>query len=215
MNSLFPVEQHIHLQLTRVGQQNPRRKRPGGPGKRPDRVSPEHGEQLSVSVEGILAARSRSRQLAGINPNLVLRVHLSPGSYVDASEWQRSGFTVLGNQTDNVVLLFADDIELGKFRQRIARYSLGSTDVQKQQYSWIAAIDRVTEWGPEDRRGRTLSEEAVLTKAELTLDVELWYPGSRQLSQDLISRLREAAQEQGASVLGSYSVPRFLDRAVC
>lgn len=203
-SQLFPSPRYVHLQLTRVGTQSPRRKQGGGRGY-PSRNPGEHGIQLKASVEGILQRRQVRPKAQGINPELVLRVHLAQHSAVDPEEWARSGFTVLGSQPNNVVLLFANDLELTKFRQRIADYATGTSGVSHtQHYKWLGAIERVAEWGPTDRRGRTLAGVNLPALADVTLDVELWYPGDRSASQDRIAVLRQLLQERQGRLLDSF-----------
>lgn len=204
MSALFPPNRYVHLQLTRVGTQAPRRKRPGG-GKLPSRVPGEHGLQLGSAVQGVLAARAARTRPAGIDPELVLRVHLAPGSHVSADEWMRSGFTVLGSQTDDVILLFANDQELSEFRRRIVAYSAGIREEdESQRYRWIAAVDSISEWGPEDRRGRTLRGMDLRTATDMTLDIELWYPGDLIRSRQRIAALSQLLADRGGSLIDSY-----------
>lgn len=200
---LFPPSSYIHLQLARVGPQAERHKHPGR-GRLPLRDPHQQGTKLSLEVEGILDNRSRRPQPAGIDPALVLRVRLAPGAHIEDDEWHRSEFTILGNEPDNVILLFANDAEVTAFRDRIAQYAVGVPDAKHKnpRYNWLAAITEVAEWGVADRRGRTLS--AVDTAGQIVVDAELWYPGSRDKCEELVSGLRPVIGQINGQLLDAY-----------
>lgn len=204
MSRLFPPQSYVHLQLTRVGNQAPRRKRPGG-GRLPDVKPSVRGPELTAAVQGVLASRASRYRPSGIDPQLVLRVQLAQGSYVDVQEWQRSGFVVLGSEPDNVVLLFSSDEALTEFRRRIDEYSRAPAEREANPpYRWLSAVTDVREWGPYDRRGRTLQRVGLPQEGEVTLDVELWYPGSRERSNELVTQLRSLISDRHGTLLDAY-----------
>lgn len=205
MSSLFPEPQYAHLKLVRVGDQAPRRKQPGHGGY-PPRDPIAQGAQLNAAVQGILSDRNARKQPAGIDPKLILRVRLSPKSHIDEDTWRRSGFTVIGSQSDNVTLLFANDTALNRFRDNVSQYAVGPSGAKSTQHApWVAAIESIAEWGPADRRGRSLRTADLGDLTELIVDVELWYPGSLERSRDLISELQQFIESKGGGLLDRYT----------
>jgi len=164
----------------------------------------------------ISATRSVERfkaqpQPSGIDPTLILRVQTT--EHVDEAVWRSAGFTVVGAESDRVLLLFSSDIEMSDFRDRIVAYEEGRTTRPNQQqpsYNWLGFVDPAS-IGPlekQDRIGRKLREQldsgGLDSDVPYWLDIELWHLGTLQMCNAKLIELQAFATRCGGEVSDHY-----------
>jgi hypothetical protein len=172
-----------HLILPRAEINQERRKRPGF-GRPTQRDTTVQATRVRQAVDEAIQTHARLRASV-INPDLILRVRTS--HFVPEEEWIRAGLTVLGQESDDCIILFASDAELHDFRSRLEAYSEPIPEGQKypQFNALISSIDEFSSLQPEDRIGAGLRNEGyrqVESFAEgrqFELDVELWEVGTQ------------------------------------
>lgn len=64
-----------------------------------------------------------------VDPALIVRVRTA--NVLPEEQWVRAGLTVLGQDDNNAVILFASDADLTEFRSRLEAYSQGIPTGQK------------------------------------------------------------------------------------
>lgn len=119
--------------------------------------------------------------------------------------------TVLASEPDAARILFADDVELTAFKEKVAAYAGDIPDKQKEprHAALFNAIESVGELLPIDRIGPILKSEGFREpnafKNERTeiLDVELW-PVVDFQADLFIHRITTVVESQGGTVLDQY-----------
>jgi len=196
-----------HLILPRVKMEMPRRKT--GYGRTPAKEYQIHGQKLKGQIDRVLSQFSVRRPLRGINPNLILRIHLDEKSMVDEETWERCGLILLSIDENNTLVLFSSDQELTEFKRRLDRYHQGPpTEEQKSaRYSQIfACINEISEVRPIDRIGRLFRAQGIATPEDIhvetdyIIDVELWDLGNRPLCVNKINEIRAYIESRGGRV---------------
>ena len=195
-----------HLPLHRIVQQQPRRLRPGF-GAALDRDFRGHGRRISGEIDAAVAAQQARPAIPGIDPELILKVELTGA--IDEDAWRRAGFTVIAQNPDNIFVLFANNLELRLFKDRLEAFQNGPPDGQANApYSQlIGSIENAAEVSPDDRIGPHLKAHGVETHDQIdgrriyVIDIELWDAGP----QDRMTRAQIIAHYldgQGAERIG-------------
>ena len=170
-----------HLRLRRVSDSLERKKSGGFP-PTIERNHGKHGRSLGDQADKLVAKVRQRPAPEGINPSLILKVR-APG-YTTEEDWHNCGFTVLEHKKNEAVIVFASDVELTQFKQRLGAYTAGPKpgNVTAPHQGFFAAIDEIEERGAEDRVAETLAKIGIESVSdfdpniEYLLDVELWRP---------------------------------------
>lgn len=109
-----------HLPLQRVEGELERRKRPGF-GQPSGREAKAHGAKIQSEVQEVLQAHRTKPKIGEIDPALILKVETSGN--ISEDEWAKLGLTVLANEPGQTLILFADDVELTSFQQKVTAYN--------------------------------------------------------------------------------------------
>jgi subtilisin family serine protease len=138
-----------------------------------------------------------------------LKVRLA--GFLSEDEWADLGLTLLSDDPDKTLILFADDAELTEFRRRVAAYQQ-PVPVQQKNPAYaglVSAIDEIGQLTPSDRIGRVLRAEGLVNPEDFadnrieTLDVELWQPRP-EMVQIFVHRLVAALDQAGGTVVSEY-----------
>lgn len=201
-----------HLPLHRIEQRLPRRLKPGF-GTAVDRDFRGHGRRINTEIDAAVAAQRARPAIPGIDPELILKVELTGA--IDEDAWRRAGFTVIAQNPDNIFVLFASNLELRSFRDRLEAFQNGPADGQaKAPYSQlIGSIESAAEVSPDDRIGPHLKSQGLETVAQIdgrkiyVVDIELWDAGpqDRMIRAQIIAHFLDG---QGAERIGEPFVTR-------
>lgn len=193
-----------HLALSRISDPLPRRKRsPNMPP--PEREAPKHAKMLSDSIAQIQQEfqEQRSQQPVQFNPALIIRAQLA-GS-IDVANWRSAGLQVLSTEPDKATILFANDIQLQDFRQKVAAYAQIPPVGQKNpSHNWLGLIESMNHWGPTDRIGRKLGKIAIMAEQVYTVDVELWYFDNKEACRQRCAELKQFIKATGQEYLDDH-----------
>lgn len=196
-----------HLSLRRIVGELDRRKRGGFP-QSEKRDFSSHGPKIQAELTAVIETQKRRPKIADIDPAFILKVTTS--GPVSEEDWTRLGLTVLAVEAGRTIILFANDVELQAFKERVTAYSGEKPEGQKgQPYAGlIEAIESVGELSAEDRIGIVLRGEGFSAPADFsdsieTLDVELW-PVTGFDADLFIHRVTGSLQSNGGIVLSTY-----------
>ena len=162
----------------------------------------KHGDSIREKAQDIALKHRERVRVLGIDPSLVLVFEL--GATVDPAEFRRSGLRLVDSSSNRVTIAFADDPELAAFHERLEAMQGPIPDGQKSEpyAQFFDAINDFRVFGPDDR----LTEEARAAVDSLEpddkvrLDIECWYPDSRELASDWLDQLRTAVAEAEGDV---------------
>jgi hypothetical protein len=202
------MAQYEHLPLRRLEGALERRLQRGF-GEIAPRDAKGHGEGLSTKVETVVASHKAKPKIADIDPALILKIETTGG--VSEETWAAMGLTILSNDTDKSVILFADDGELQEFKRRIAEYQKDPPAGQKNPTyaSLIGALESISELTPADRIGAVLRSEGITRPQDFPADVadvfdlELWQPDSNSVI-GFVSRIEFVVQQHGGTIINEY-----------
>ena len=202
-----------HLPLQRLQRTEDRRRRPA-PVTPPTRASPAaHGAAITTKLDAATAEQAALPRIEGINPELILKVKLSAPIQEDA--WRTAGLKVLAQDQGGILVLFADNTQLGQFRERLTQYRQGTAaDRQNPAYNGLfASIDDIGSLAPEDRIGPRFRADGIRTptdidgRANFIVDLELWdapTPLDRQVRvQRLVAHLEAAGGDVQSRYVGT------------
>lgn len=207
-----------HLPLTRV-QRPPSRRRKRRSGWRPPRQYGDfagHAADLdSAAAQSVEDYGQRREQVEGFDPKLILRFALN--RRVTDAEWRRAGLMLLDSSDTDAVVVFADDDNLNRFRERLRAYSEGPGEPQPREdgegeteptaphEGFFDAIDDFGFTEPPDRitprLGAALSEDPSVDRI---FDVEYWFVSSEARLEEWMTEAAERAAEFGADLLDEY-----------
>ena len=196
-----------HLPLQRVEGELDRRKRPGF-GQPSGREPKSHGTKIQSEVQEVLQEYRAKPKIGDIDPALILKVETSGN--ISEEEWAKLGLTVLANEPGQTLILFADDVELTAFQQRVTAYNGEKPENQKSQpyAALIEAIEAIRPISAPDRIGTVLKAEGYTTPelipdAPALYDVELW--SATDFTADLfVHRLTTVLEGFGGTLVSSY-----------
>ncbi len=196
-----------HLPLRRVEGELERRKRPGF-GQSSGREPASHGAKIRSEVQSVLEEHKAKPTIGDINPALILKVETSAN--ISEEEWAKVGLTVLANEPGQTLILFADDVELKAFQEKVTAYNGDKPENQKNQpyAALIEAIEAVRSINATDRIGPVLRQEGYDTPDNIpepveSYDVELW-PVSDFTADLFIHRVTTVLSQQGGTLVSSY-----------
>jgi len=156
-----------------------------------------------------LDAQKTKPRIADIDPSLILKIKLD--GPISEEDWSRVGLSILATDSDQTLVLFADDNELQTFKARLMAYQAEPPEGQKhpQYESFVTAISEIGQIGPEDRIGQILKNsgftrpEHFNAQQSFVLDVELWQP-TTDMAQIFTHRVATKLQELGGKVISEY-----------
>ncbi|MCG6205351.1 S8 family peptidase [Rhodopseudomonas sp. HC1] len=200
------MAKYKHLILQKLVGELDRRKH--GFGAASGREPKTHGAKIRDDVSRTIERHRERPAIGDVNPALILKVVTT--GLVSEDEWSKLDLTVLAIEPDKTIVLFADDAELTKFKERIESYNGEKPEGQKAQpyAGLIEAIETVGELSPENRIGHILLSEGFTSGDafrgdELTLDVELW-PVADFNADLFIHRVTTSLQQNAGSVISTY-----------
>lgn len=208
MLPLFPPSRLPHLELQRT-EPTGRRWKPRPP-RLPVQDNESHGLALRSNVERTLTEFQARPRPKGVDPTLILRVITT--HYVEDDAWRRAGLTVVGAESDKVLLLFANDTEMTAFRERVEAYEKGvrssgrADQVRPDHSKLMEAIEPegMGPLGPMDRTGRRLADLLSAGGPESDVvyyfDVELWHLGTREACDTKLNELGRFLHERGGRI---------------
>ena len=202
-------EHHEHLRLSAVVRAGDRRRVPQG-FRRSPRYSDRggHARDLRDQVTRLTTDYQSRSPVLGVEPNLVLRVHLN--REIDPVEFERAGMRVLDMSEDGVVIAFADDPSMTAFEERRGRYEAGREDDDPDRAAplegFFDAIDLAEPWNPTDcvtsaARGLLAS---VASNQMVRIDLQCWCPEDRSEAERIRGDVRHAVEVLGGQILDAY-----------
>ncbi len=209
------MAKHEHLALKRLEGSLERRKPPGFGGGR--KANPQaHGAKLAEEVAAVLDEHAAVVPIDGVDPSLILRLEIS--GIVDEEVWNKLGLTVLSEDPDKTLLLFANDRDLTEFRARLEKYLGGPPPEQKHPpYSGlIEAIEAIGTARPQDRIGNSLASlgieypEDFQAAENYLLDVELFHPSDTHQADIFVFRLEQVLNAHGGTIINTYTGTHIL-----
>jgi subtilisin family serine protease len=199
------VAQHQHLPLRRL--EGALERRQHGFGKIPNRDAKAHGGNIVGRIEALVEGHKEKPKVADIDPALILKVQ-TVGA-IPEETWNSLGMTLLADELDMSLILFANDTELKEFRRRLAEYLKDPPDGQKNPHyaNIFSVIENVSELTPADRIGPVLRSEGKADpadfEAEEVLDIELWQPGADSVL-NFVARVQKVLGDHGGAVINEY-----------
>ncbi|MET8948940.1 S8 family peptidase [Streptomyces sp. NPDC004542] len=193
-----------HIVVERVQLDGSRRKVPRGfGGGRNFGDRKKHADDLNDDVDFVLTDVAARTPVLGIDPRLILVVETvaSSQSIAEEANWQRSGLRIVDTSSTKRVVAFSDDPSMSLFLTRLEAYAQEPKNGQASatHEAFFDNIDNVRPYGPQDRVGEEL--RTALRQAdrddELTVDVEVWYPGDIATADSWITAISEAVSAAG------------------
>jgi len=201
------VAVYDHLPLRRL--EGAMERRQHGFGSVVPRDAKGHGAGLQAAIEAVVAQQKAKPPIANVDPALILKIQTTGG--IAEETWQSLGMTLLANEADKSVVLFANDKELAEFKRRVAEYQKDPPAGQKNPAyaGLIGAIESVSELAAADRigpilrgEGKTGPQHFAADALEL-LDVELWQPDAESVL-GFVARAESVLQAQGGELVNEY-----------
>jgi subtilisin family serine protease len=198
-----------HLPLIRLAPLPERRKRPGF-GAIPEREFQSHGHKLRDETLAVLFNHNQRPKRPGVDPSLILKVQLDGA--ISENDWARVGLTVLADDPDKTLILFASDAELTAFRDRVEKYLAGPENgsVNPPYSNFVGAIELVADVGPEDRIGIAAraagfcSQEDFHPDSDYIFDITLWDLADRAHIDAVVGLIEKIVTAAGGEVRDRY-----------
>ena len=182
------TSQFEHLELRVWESQLPRRPRPGR-SHFPPINHRKHGRRLLQQAEQV-SRKLRERITTaprGINPKFVFKIILDPKADLTDDHLRQLGLNVLARDTSKAIVVFPSNLALLELKQKLRNYA--KID-EGPKYDYLSSIKKILELNAEDRIGKRLREEPLNEGEEVALDIELWYPGTRNECIEKIDEIR-------------------------
>ncbi len=152
----------------------------------------------------------------GIAPHLVFRIPLAVGAYQDEllQRLEQAGMIVVSVESDRAVVACRDTVDLESFMVAVEQYKRGPTQ-GRNSTKWdvfeYIEVDQMRTWTPEDRMGPRLRAQIGLRgdrvdpNAQYVVEIELWYPGSRELASTYVDEIRSfTVRDERSRVLDQF-----------
>jgi hypothetical protein len=198
LDGLWQAVSYQHLEFNRVSRPPAARRRVKGRGgpRRYDNHA-DHADDVSRQADTAVDAFARRReQITDFDPKLILRLKL--GARVSEEAFHRAGLTVLDSSSKDVSVVFASDVELRAFRQRLSEYREGPqirpgrAEPGGAAYeSFFDAIDDLGQLTREDRISDRLGAALDEDPASRAFDVECWYVTDGARLDDWMGEIRD------------------------
>ncbi|MDO8416928.1 MAG: S8 family peptidase [Agitococcus sp.] len=198
---------YAHLQLTReepVKDRHPRK----GYGLPP----PANPRAFGSNLQTRLARATRDIQthdVGGFDNRLMMRVNLIEGASISgfANIETILGVTIISQEESSVVITMATPSGLAEFSRRVDTLATTGTVIRKET---LFAIDDITRWTPEDRKGRALREQGFSQEENFVLDVELFPYDSPRERTACIRTFQEYCTTNTIEILDRLEQPSLL-----
>lgn len=195
-----------HLRLPRPRVLDSRRARTGG-GEPVHRVPGRHGGKLKGELTAATSAPRPVRTKDGVNPAQVFKIRTVGG--VDDAKLESSGFQWLGNTRDWTYFVLAEDGPV-EFERMLDSYTAaGDKRAGAPDLTFFEHIEQILPYGPEDRRGPGLSEEALAAVDQLVLDAIIWPSPDAATARGRIEEVAAVLEQHRAEVLASDDRARY------
>ena len=166
-----------HLKLPRIiNIELPRRSSGGFGGQRRTDVS-EHGRGLLDQLVPLVESVKQKNTPFRLDPKLIFKIKVAKEGSLRDDDLAKTGLNVLAREPNKAIVVFSSDTELKEFKKRLGSYSR-ITDGPK--YEYLGAIDELVPLEREDRIGRLLELNPVISGELAALDLELWHTGDRR-----------------------------------
>lgn len=199
-----PPEPLPHLRLRKLDIERPRRKHAGRVAP-PERENAQYAPALLQAIRLVADEHRREANASPpeFDPALVFKLRMEAPIAEDT--WRRTNLSVLSDEPDGVVVLFAPD-QLAQFSERVTSYGQPIPEGQKHpDYAWVAALTtEMALWGSEDRRGAKLSAIDIHPDDTYLLDVEIWQVGALDEIRSRMDALAKFIERSGGRFLDSY-----------
>jgi subtilisin family serine protease len=196
-----------HLPLRRLEGSLERRQH--GFGAVVQRDAKAHGAGLKQRIETIVAEQKAKPAIAGVDPALILKIRTTGG--IPEETWRALGLTLLSDEADKSVVLFANDKELTEFKRRIEEYQKGTPIGHKNPAyaNLVGAIEEISGLSAEDRVGPVLQAEGKAAPGDFgdavveVLDVELWQPHPDEIL-GFVARVESVLHGHNGALVNEY-----------
>ncbi|WP_376709115.1 S8 family peptidase [Pseudochrobactrum lubricantis] len=198
-----------HLALKRLDGTYERRVK--GFGVTPDRNHKTHGNHIQTDIQTTLSKFEELSSIGDLDPSLIFKIAIE--GVIPEDEWRKLDLIVLTEDTDNSVVLFANDKSLNEFKRKVEEYSGDLKPGQKNpSYNGlISSINSVSLIEKKDRIGPKLqadgytSAQSFSPNTDYILDVELHKPTDDFDVVLFLNRLRLAIEAHSGQILSTYS----------
>lgn len=194
-----------HLEFTRV--ELPSRDRRKRKGFRPDIIQKEHGKHGKKLIEQFNKEIEKTKEVSkkiSFSPYLVLKVELEEGVTLDEKtqhKLESYNLKVIDAENRELMVLFAEDLELKNFKSALENYKNGVVARKKiQNEDLLKIIKNVSRWSKEDRIGdnlETLNENDYI-------DCYLWVFDTVLESNKKVREFEENMRSLGVRICDKY-----------
>lgn len=206
------MPRYDHLRLVGLPEQLERRRRPGFGGS-PARDRQRHRQRIAGELDEAIDQQQRRRPPGVVNPSLILRVRMS-ASLLER-DWEAVGLSVLSSDPDRTLVLFSSSDELEAFRARLSAYGGAIPDGQRNApyAGFIGSIESIGAVSPADRIGARLRDDGYDAPEDfdaeqlMSVDLELWDLGRRELRQRKLAEIEGYVVNRGGEWLDQYIGP--------
>lgn len=169
-----------HIRFTREENINPRRGRRFIPQLPVPKDIPAHGKRILTELKNTIK-EAEDNSVAGFDNRFLIKVQVAKD--VRPEDFENLGVEVVSEESQTVILAFADNDRLAEFEARLATIMRGE---QAEKQALFYAMEAFTNWTPEDRKGGALLVEGFPEEEEFVLDIELWPIATKRDREKLI-----------------------------
>ena len=206
------MARYDHLQLIRLPERLERRKSGGG-GPPPARDIAVHSTRLRAELDAAVLVQRARRRPEFVDPALILRVQMT-GQLLE-EQWVQLGLTVLSNDADKTLVLFASNDEMQGFRTRLDAWQGGAPQGQRSPpyNAFISSVESIGAIEPKDRIGIRFREDGFAVPEDFqdgvtySSDIELWDLGDRRLRQRKLDEISAYVRSRGGEIFDHYLGP--------
>ncbi|MBD2482067.1 S8 family peptidase [Planktothrix sp. FACHB-1365] len=203
--------QFEHLKLPRIiNIELPRRSSGGFGGQRRVNVS-EHGKGLLDQLVPLVESVKQKNTPFRLDPKLIFKIKVAKEGSLQDDDLAKTGLNVLAREPNKAIVVFSSDTELKEFRKRLESYSR-ITDGPK--YEYLGAIDELVPLEREDRIGRLLELNPVISGELAALDLELWHTGDRIEMKKYLDDIAEVL-ESLSNIAPMRMSDRYIGEYIC
>ncbi len=194
-----------HLEFTKVDRPDRIRRKPGGfPGSNINKNNTQHGETLVFQFKQQTDETIEISKKYQFSPYLVVKVELEENALIDDSlqdKLEALGLKIIDIENKELMVLFADDIDLQEFNKALNDYKNGVVAITRVVNEDIfKIIKRASRWNKEDRMGHNLS---TLQETDY-VDCYLWVFDSIDETRHKANEFIDFSREHSARVCDKY-----------
>lgn len=189
-----------HLSLPQVQAPIARKKHGGGSNVRRGSPSDHAGKLLADAAEVTRVQRARVKA-AGMTPALIFKLRLHEKANLDEDTLGRFGLTLVARDEAKTLVVFASDVDLAIFNERVAEYGSPAGHV----FGEVGNIDSLAPITAEDRTGGRIARQPITAQdGAVPADVELWHPGTAAGARARIDELAAVVDARGGRLTDHY-----------